>query len=203
MEFLKTPAARPEENAKAVSALVSDILEAIQRDGLPAVKRFAVEYDGSKLDDFRVPDGEIEQAGSLIPDSLKESLHFACDQVRRFAELQRATLHDLDVETEPGVFLGHRHVPVDSVGAYVPGGRYSLIASAIMSVVSAKVAGVRSVCVATPPRDGVIHPGLLYAARIAGADAVVALGGVQALGALAVTQAGGEHRHGARLVAML
>lgn len=165
MEFLKTPAARPEEDAKAVSALVSDILEQIRRDGLPAVQRFAKEFDGSTLDDFRVPDAEIEQAGDRISDELKESLHFACDQVRRFAQLQRATLHDLDVETEPGVFLGHRHVPVDSVGAYVPGGRYSLIASAIMSVVPAKVAGVRSVHVATPPRDGAIHPGLLYAAR--------------------------------------
>ncbi|HLK44786.1 MAG TPA: histidinol dehydrogenase, partial [Acidimicrobiales bacterium] len=102
-----------------------------------------------------------------------------------FAELQRQSLLDVEAETMPGVVLGHRHIPVDSVGAYVPGGRYSLIASSYMSIIPAKVAGVREVVVCTPPRGGSVHPALVYSAVRAGADAVYALGGVQALAAMA------------------
>jgi sulfopropanediol 3-dehydrogenase len=132
-----------------------------------------------------VPEAEVLAAADALDEPLKRTLEFAVEQVRGFAEHQRTTLHDLEVETLPGLVLGHRHVPVASVGAYVPGGRYTLIASTYMNVVPARVAGVERVVVCTPPKDGRVDPAVLYAARLAGADAVYALGGVQAIGAMA------------------
>jgi sulfopropanediol 3-dehydrogenase len=161
------------------------MLDEVASDGEAAVRRLSREFDGYDPDDFRVPHADLVGAAERVPDEVRGSIDFAICQVQRFAELQRATLRDLEVETEPGVVLGQRHLPVRSVGAYVPGGRYSLIASAYMAVVPAKVAGVERVVVCTPPRDGTVSPGLLYAAHRAGADAVYAVGGVQALGALA------------------
>jgi sulfopropanediol 3-dehydrogenase len=186
MEHLKLPGA-PEEvsDREETTRTVAGILEGVRTRGLDAVREYSERFDGFTPDDFRVSDEVIEQAESKVDDDLKRSIRFAHDQVRRFAELQRETLLDLEVETEPGVILGHRHVPVDRVGAYVPGGRYSLIASTYMSVIPARVAGVKEVHVATPPRLGEIHPALLYSAKLAGADTIHAVGGVHALGALA------------------
>lgn len=186
MRYLKRAEAAGEGEELAVRERVAAMLRSIQREGEPAVRRFATELDGVAPEPFRVSDDALTQAGEQLPADLKRTIDFAEEQVRRFAELQLATVHDLRVETRPGVFLGHRHVPVGSVGCYVPGGRYSLIASAYMSVIPARVAGVEKVVVCTPPRrDGTVHPGLLYAAHTSGADAVYALGGVQALGAMA------------------
>lgn len=162
------------------------MLADIRQEGGVAVRRYAQELDGHAPASFLVPQDELTTSGDRVDPEVRDAIDFAIDQVRNFAQLQRETLTDLEVETRPGVVLGHRHLPVRSVGCYVPGGRYSLIASAYMSVVPARVAGVERVVVCTPPtRSGAVNPGLLYAATRAGADAVYALGGVQALGAMA------------------
>ena len=185
MEFLRQAPQRDPEDLSAVTRRVADILAAIRQRGEAAVREYSRQFDAWDPDDFRVSDKEIETAHERIAPELREAIDFAQEQVRTFARLQRETLHDLEVETRPGVVLGHRHLPVESVGCYVPGGRYSLIASSYMSVIPARVAGVERVIVATPAREGEVHPGLLYSAREAGADAVYAVGGAQALAAMA------------------
>lgn len=183
---LKQPPDTSEIDQAAVRHRVTEMLGDIRDGGEPALRRYALELDGFAPDSFRISQQDVEAASGQITADLRDAIDFAAEQVRHFAELQRGTLLDLRVETRPGVVLGHRHLPVRSVGAYVPGGRYSLIATAYMSVIPAKVAGVTNVVVCTPPtRDGTVHPGLLYAAHRAGADAIFALGGVQALAAMA------------------
>ncbi len=184
MRYLKSAVDGPGRSLDTVRERVGRMLGEMRRDGELAVRHYALELDGHEP--FRVSESELNSAGGQLDSALRGAIDFAIEQVRNFARLQRNTLVDLEVETLPGVFLGHRHLPVRSVGAYVPGGRYSLIASAYMSVVPARVAGVERVIVCTPPmRSGDVNPGLLYAARTAGADAVYAVGGVQALGAMA------------------
>ncbi|MGH9102249.1 MAG: histidinol dehydrogenase [Acidimicrobiales bacterium] len=186
MRYLKRATAVADTDRAAVRDLVATMLDEIRREGDAAVRRYAEKLDGIAPESFRVDGSLVASAGERIPAELREAIDFAEDQVRGFAEAQRATMTDLEIETRPGVVLGHHHLPVRSVGAYVPGGRYSLIASAYMSVIPARVAGVEKVAVCTPPsRRGEVHPGLLYAAHRAGADAVYAVGGVQALGAMA------------------
>ncbi len=185
MEYLRQAPTPSEADRSAVVDTVASVLADVRQRGEAAVREYSAKLDDWSPDSFRVPDREIETAHQHLSPELREAIDFAQEQVRNFAQLQRGTLLDLEVETRPGVILGHRHLPVDSVGAYVPGGRYSLIASSYMSVIPAKVAGVRRVIVATPARGGQVHPGLLYSAREAGADAVYAVGGAQALAALA------------------
>jgi sulfopropanediol 3-dehydrogenase len=182
---LKESAPGRTEDLADVSARVTSLLADIHERGEAAVREFSTTFDGWNPEDFRVPEAEVLAAADALDEPLKRTLEFAVEQVRGFAEHQRTTLHDLEVETLPGLVLGHRHVPVASVGAYVPGGRYTLIASTYMNVVPARVAGVERVVVCTPPKDGRVDPAVLYAARLAGADAVYALGGVQAIGAMA------------------
>lgn len=185
MEYLKRASATDTSDVGAVTDTVAGMLRDIRDGGIDAVRTYSQRLDDYAPDDFRVADEVIERAIDEVPDDLRRAIDFAHDQVRRFAEAQLGTLHDLEIETEPGVVLGHRHIPVERVGAYVPGGRYSLIASSYMSIIPAKVAGVKEVHVATPPRAGRLHPGLLYSAHRAGADSIHAVGGVQALAALA------------------
>ena len=185
MEFLKRADQTTGEDAPRIARRVTELLDDLRRRGEDAVRDYSREFDDWTPERFLVSDEEIERAASQVPDELKDSIAFAQDQVRRFAELQRGTMHDLEVESRPGVVLGHRHVPVASVGAYVPGGRYTLIASSYMSVIPAKVAGVERVVVATPPMNGGVPPAVLYSARQAGADEIYAIGGVQALAAMA------------------
>lgn len=186
MRYLKHAAEGADVARDAVRERVAQMLGEIRQEGEAAVRRYAQELDGHAPASFRVPDDELATAGDRVEPEVREAIDFAIEQVRNFARLQRETMRDLEVETRPGVVLGHRHLPVRSVGTYVPGGRYSLIASAYMSVVPARVAGVEQVVVCTPPtRSGNVLSGLLYAAHRAGADAVYALGGVQALGAMA------------------
>ena len=186
MKYLKEASKRNEDAELNVSERVATMLAAIRREGMVAIRRFAQELDGTAPESFRLSDEVVARAVDQIPEELKRAIDFAEQQVRNFAQLQLSTLTDLRVETLPGIFLGHRHIPVRVVGCYVPGGRYSLIASAYMSVIPARVAGVERIAVCTPPsRDGSVHPGLLYAATSAGADAIYAIGGVQALGAMA------------------
>jgi sulfopropanediol 3-dehydrogenase len=185
-DHLKRAAPPPAQTSDDVRATVARILSDIEARGEAAVRDWSLRLDGWAPDSFVVGEAELERAAAAVPDDLKEHIAFAQEQVRAFAERQRATLGDLDVETLPGVRLGHRHIPVDAVGAYVPGGRYPMVASAFMTIVVPKVAGVGRVVGCAPPREGRgIHPATLYAIVTSGADLIVCLGGVQALAALA------------------
>ncbi len=162
MEYLRQAPPRAAEDISEVTRLVGEMIAGIRERGEEAVREYSRQLDSWDPEDFRVSDDDIAAAGDQISSELREAIDFAQEQVRNFAQLQRDTMLDLEVETRPGVTLGHRHVPVRSVGAYVPGGRYSLIASSYMSVIPARVAGVEKVIVATTARDGRVHPGLLY-----------------------------------------
>jgi sulfopropanediol 3-dehydrogenase len=185
VEYLKQASPPSDADRAEISRYVAEMLTDLRARGQAAVRDYSRDLDGWDPPAFRVPDEEIDRAGDELSDELKEAIAFAQEQVRNFAEAQRGTLTDLEVETRRGVVLGHRHIPVESVGCYVPGGLYTLIASSYMSVIPARVAGVDRVVVCTPPRDGRVPPGVLYSARMAGADAVYAVGGVQALAAMA------------------
>ena len=185
MEYLKHAQVPTEDDRRALSDKVVDLLDDLKRRGEPAVRDFSRQFDDWDPDSFRVPEAEIAGAEGELSEELKESIRFAQDQVRNFALLQRETMTDLEVETRPGVVLGHRHIPVDSVGCYVPGGRYTLIASSYMSIIPARVAGVERVVMSTPPMGGRVPPAVLYSADLAGADAIYSLGGVQALASMA------------------
>jgi sulfopropanediol 3-dehydrogenase len=162
------------------------MLEEIERRGEDAVREYSRRLDDWDPDTFRVSEEEIERAAWELPDELKERIAFAQGQIRGFAERQRETLSELDVEVQPGVTLGHRHIPVGAVGCYVPGGRYPMLASAFMTVLVAKVAGVPRVVACAPPREGHgIHPAMLHAMATSGADEIICLGGVQGLAAMA------------------
>jgi sulfopropanediol 3-dehydrogenase len=185
-EYLKRASAPPAQASDEIRRTVADILGDVERHGEDAVRDWSVRLDGWDPESFLVGEEEISAAAGALPDGLEGQMAFARDQVRSFAELQLATLQDLDVETLPGVRLGHRHVPVGAVGAYVPGGRYPMLASAFMTVVVPKVAGVERVVACAPPREGAgIHPATLHAMASSGADAILCLGGVQALAAMA------------------
>lgn len=180
--------AQPQSPAftEEIRATVSEILLDVERHGLAAVRRWSERLDGWEPDDFRVSPAEIDRACNAVDDDLKTQLHTAKGHVVAFAGEQRAGLTDLDVKTTPGVTLGHRHIPISAVGSYSPGGRYPLIASAIMTVAVPKVAGVGRVVASAPPRDGRgMHPPQLYAMAISGADEIWCIGGVQALAAMA------------------
>ena len=185
MEYLKRPPLVSETNRRELAMQVMDVLADIHQNGEPAVRKYSERFDDWAPESFRMSEEEITAAADEVPDDLKETLAFAQEQVRNFAQAQRETLRDLEIESRPGVVLGHRHIPVGSVGAYVPGGRYSLIASGYMSVIPAKVAGVERVIVCTPPSGGRVPPGTLYSIYLAGADEIYALGGTQALAAMA------------------
>ncbi|HZV74258.1 MAG TPA: histidinol dehydrogenase [Conexibacter sp.] len=186
VRYLKQPGPPAAEASAEVRRRVEDMLADIAAGGMDAVRRWSRELDGWDPDSFVVGEDAFERAAAQLDDVLKERIAFAQAQVRGFAEAQRATLRDLRVETLPGVVLGHTHIPVGSVGAYVPGGRYPMLASSFMTVVVAKAAGVEQVVATAPPqREGGINPAMLYAMWTSGADKVVALGGVQALAALA------------------
>ena len=192
-EFLKQPPHRPGEDASQVSATVSEILSAVRAEGESAVRRYSARFDKWDPPTFRVGREEIERATESLDPELRRHIDFAATQIRNFAELERGTMHDLEVETMPGVVLGHHHVPVDSVGSYSPGGLYPLIASSLMTIVVPKAAGVRRVVAAAPPRSGVgIHPPQLYAMDSSGADEIFCVGGVQGLAAMAFGIEGSE-----------
>jgi sulfopropanediol 3-dehydrogenase len=185
-EYLKREPAQPPEVGDDVKRTVEEMLARIEREGLPAVREYSRKLDGWDPNSFRVPASEIEAASETLPEELKAHISFAQEQVRGFAERQLATLTDLRAETLPGVVLGHRHVPINAVGSYVPGGRYPMLASAFMTVLVPKVAGVPRVVAASPPWQGKgIHPAMLHAMATSGADEVLCIGGVQALATLA------------------
>ena len=173
--YLKAPNPPTTQATDELRARVSEILRDIEQGGIDAVRRYSLEFDGWAPDDFVVSDAEYARVAAELDDTLKGHIAFAQDQVRGFAQAQLATLTPLEVEMGPGVVLGHRHIPVDAVGAYVPGGRYPMLASSFMTVLVAKVAGVEQVVGCAPPqRDGGIHPAMLYAMKTSGADAILA-----------------------------
>jgi sulfopropanediol 3-dehydrogenase len=170
----------------AVRATVEGILADIQARGDDAVRALSERFDRWSPPSFRLSEQEIERALGAVAKRDLEDIRFAQAQVRNFAEKQRACVLDLEVETLPGVILGHRNIPVASVGCYVPGGKYPLIASAHMSVVTAKVAGVPRIVAAAPPFQGAPHPAIVAAMHLGGADEIYTIGGVQAVGAMAL-----------------
>jgi len=185
-EHLKRAAPPAAAATRELRATVSELLVDIERRREAAVRDHSRRLDGWDPPSFLVSADEVRAAAERVSDELKAHIAFAQDQVRGFAHRQLETLRDLEVETLPGVVLGHRHVPVGAVGSYVPGGRYPMLASAFMTVVVPKVAGVAHVTACAPPRGGAgIHPEQLYAMATSGADQLVCLGGVQALAALA------------------
>ena len=174
-----------EDDAK-VRATVEGILADIKARGDAAVRELSIRFDKWDRQNFRLSEGEIQAClDQLTPRDL-EDIRFAQTQVRNFAEHQKAALRDIEVETLPGVVLGHRNIPVNSVGCYVPGGKYPLLASAHMSVVTAKVAGCKRIITCAPPFEGRPAPAIVAAQHLAGADEIYCLGGIQAVGAMAL-----------------
>ena len=174
-----------EDDAK-VRATVEGILADIKARGDAAVRELSIRFDKWDRQNFRLSEGEIQAClDQLTPRDL-EDIRFAQTQVRNFAEHQKAALRDIEVETLPGVVLGHRNIPVNSVGCYVPGGKYPLLASAHMSVVTAKVAGCKRIITCAPPFEGKPAPAIVAAQHLAGADEIYCLGGIQAVGAMAL-----------------
>ena len=171
---------------RKVREVVEATLADIENRGDAAVRDLSITFDGWDREDYRLSQAEIEACiDSLSPQDVKD-IEFAQRQVRNFAQIQRDSMKDVEAETLPGVVLGHRHIPVDAAGCYVPGGKYPLLASAHMSVITAKVAGVKRVITCAPPFEGKPARAIVAAQAMAGADAIYALGGIQAIGAMAI-----------------
>ena len=179
-----------ESTAKTVSEMLADI----EAGGEDAVRRYSNSLDQWSPESFVLSRNDIENAADAVPAATRADIDFSLDQVRAFATAQRASITDLEIELSPGVTAGHRNIPVEVAGCYVPGGRYSHVASAAMSIGTAKTAGVDFVVACSPPRGGAgsaaggstgIHPATVYAMDRAGADAILCLGGVQAIAAMA------------------
>ncbi len=185
-EYLKHAPVATAEARDEVKRTVEEMLTRIQAEGEDAVRDYSRRLDRWDPPSFHVDQELIAGAGEAIGEELRGHIAFAQEQVRTFAIRQRETLTDLEVETLPGVVLGHHHVAVDAVGSYVPGGRYPMLASAFMTVLVPKVAGVRRVVACAPPwQSKGVHPAMLHAMATSGADEIICLGGVQALAAMA------------------
>ncbi|MFN3390302.1 MAG: histidinol dehydrogenase [Meiothermus ruber] len=169
-----------------VQRTVEQILREVETQGDAAVRAYSEQFDHWSPPSFRLSAEEIERAIASLPPQVLEDIAFAQEQIRNFAHHQRQTLQDLEVETLPGVVLGHKHIPVDSVGCYVPGGRYAMVASAHMSIATAREAGVRRIVACTPPLKGQLPAATIAAMAMAGADEIYLLGGVQAVAAMAL-----------------
>ncbi|WP_299647836.1 histidinol dehydrogenase [uncultured Tateyamaria sp.] len=183
-EYLKKATLTAKSDASEVHETVKTILADIEAGGDAKAMEYAAKfdrYDGNVM----LTAQEIEAAAALVPEKLKADIRFAHANVKRFAEAQKATVSDVEVEIVPGMIAGQKAIPVDAAGCYVPGGRYSHIASAIMTVTTAKVAGCHHITACSPPRPGVgVAPAIIYAANLCGADKIMALGGVQGVAAM-------------------
>ena len=175
------------ENKDAkVREIVENILGSIEEKGDEALREYSEKFDKWGPQSFRLTREEINACYGELDDQVKSDIKFAQQQVGNFARIQRESMKDVEQETLPGVVLGHKHIPMNSVGCYVPGGKYPLVASAHMSVVTAKVAGVKRVIAAAPPFNGRPHPAIVVAMDMGGADEIYCMGGVQAVGAMAI-----------------
>ncbi len=188
IRFLKEGISQEEkDDADAkVRETVENILDDIKARGDAALKDYSEKFDNWRPDNFQVSRAEIDVCYDQVTEQNIEDIEFAQAQVRGFAEIQKAALIDVEQETLPGVILGHKNIPVNSVGCYVPGGKYPMVASAHMSVVTAKVAGVKRIAACAPPYEGKPNPAIVVAQDMAGADEIYCLGGVQAMGAMAL-----------------
>jgi sulfopropanediol 3-dehydrogenase len=187
-QFLKA-GMDPEDIAAAdaqVMKTVEQILADIERRGDDAIRALSEKFDNWAPESFRLSEHEVEAALGRVAKQDLDDIRFAQAQVKNFAEHQKAALHDVEVETLPGVILGHKNIPVNAVGCYVPGGQYPMVASAHMSIVTAKVAGVARIIACAPPHQGGPHPAIVAAMHLGGADEIYVLGGVQAIGAMAL-----------------
>lgn len=183
-EYLKKAPLTSASDASDVQETVRTILADIEVGGDDKAREYAAKFDKYEGNIVLTPE-EIEAAAALVPDKLKVDIQFAHDNVKRFAEAQKSTLSDVELEIVPGFMAGQKAIPVEVAGCYVPGGRYSHIASAIMTVTTAKVAGCKHITATSPPRPGVgVAPAIVYAAHICGADTIMALGGVQGVAAM-------------------
>ena len=176
---------RAEEDAK-VRSTVEGILSDIETRGDTAVRELSQKFDNYAPEKFRLSPSEIDAAINKVSTRDMEDIEFAQTQIRRFAEAQRASMTDIEIETLPGVILGHKNIPVQSVGCYVPGGKFPMVASAHMSVLTASVAGVPRIISSAPPQNGEPHPAIVAAMHKGGAHEIYCLGGIQAVGAMAI-----------------
>lgn len=183
-EYLKKATLTSTSDATDVSATVQSILNDIETRGDAGALEYAAKFDKYSGNVILTKE-EINAAAALVPERLKRDIDFAHDNVRRFAEAQKATLKDIQIEVVPGLIAGQKSIPVDAAGCYIPGGRYSHIASAIMTVTTAKVAGCNHIVACSPPRPDVgIAPAIIYAAHVCGADTIMAMGGVQGVASM-------------------
>jgi sulfopropanediol 3-dehydrogenase len=173
-------------NDLKVSQIVSEALQDVETRGDQAVRELSDKFDKWSPKSFRLSTKQIEEIVAKVPSEVLEDIKFAQKNIREFAEAQLASMHDVEVENIPGVTLGHKNIPVNSVGCYIPGGRYPMVASAHMSVLTAKVAGVKRVIACTPPINGEIPHATIAAMSLAGADEIYLLGGIQAMAAMAI-----------------
>src|SRR5210317_2183599 len=183
-EYLKKATLTSQSNASDVTEIVQGILNDIERGGDQAALDYAAKFDkyeGSII----LSQEEIDAAIALVPEKLKQDIQFAHANVKKFAEAQKTTLQDVEIEVVPGLIAGQKSIPVNAAGCYIPGGRYSHIASAIMTVTTAKVAGCQHIAACSPPRPDVgINPAIIYAANLCGADKILSMGGVQGVAAM-------------------
>ena len=188
IEYLKRgkpEADRAEDDAKT-AAIVSATLKDIEEIGDTAVRELANKFDSYDRDSYRLSDDEIQAIIAKVSPEDMADIKFAQEQVRNFAQAQRDSMLDIEVETMPGVILGHKNIPVQSVGCYVPGGKFPMVASAHMSVATASVAGVPRIIACTPPFNGEPNPAVIAAMHLGGAHEIYVLGGIQAVGAMAI-----------------
>ena len=185
IKYLKKADKTAAQEAVDTSATVMNILNDIEAKGDEGALHYAAQFDHYE-GNLILTEDEIAAAAQQVPQKLKDDIAFAHDNVRRFAQLQRSTIADVDMEIVPGLTAGQKAIPVNSAGCYIPGGRYSHIASAIMTVTTAKVAGVNNVIACSPPRPGIgIAPAIIYAAHLCGADKILAMGGIQGVASMA------------------
>ena len=186
--YLKTGISEEDSFAadQKVRNTVEGILNDIRTRGDDAVRELSIKFDNWSPDDFRLSDQQVKEIVASLPQQVIDDIHFAQAQVRNFAQHQKNALKDIEVETLPGVILGHKNIPVNSVGCYIPGGRYPMVASAHMSVLTAKVAGVKRVVACTPPINGEVPSATVAAMHFGGADEIYILGGIQAVASMAL-----------------
>ncbi len=183
-EALGTAGTEADDNK--IRETVANIIAAVKAEGDGAVRRFSELFDRWSPASFRLSAEQVQDLVASVPASTLDDIRFAQTQVRGFAQRQKESMREIEAETLPGVRLGHRHIAVDSVGCYIPGGRYPMVASAHMSIVTARVAGVRRIAACTPPTGSQPHPETIAAIALAGADEIYILGGVQAVAAMAL-----------------
>lgn len=184
MEYLKKSNAPVAKTDEQIQTAVKAMLARIADEGEEAVKAYAQQFDNWE-GDFILSDEKRARLIAEVPERTKQDIQFAYQQVRTFAEAQRASMQEFEIESAPGVKLGQKIIPVNCAGCYVPGGRYSHAASALMSIATAKVAGVKTIVACSPPKDGSIHPAIVYAMDLAGADIILEMGGVHAVATMA------------------